>query len=44
MSLTWQTPVPPCAVLALTTVVAVLLGVPLAGKILMSSQPFASAA
>src|SRR5262249_1244843 len=35
----WHMAVPPCAVLALTSVVAVLLGVPFAGKILMSSQP-----
>ena len=44
MLLTWHAPLPPCAVLALTTVVAVELGVPLAGKILMSSHVFAPVA
>src|SRR5579884_3826652 len=40
MLLRWQAPVPPCAFCALTTVVALELAVPLAGKILTSSQPF----
>src|SRR5690348_14957083 len=38
--LRWQAPLPPWAVLALTTVMALELGVPLAGKILTSSHPF----
>ena len=40
MLLRWQAPDPPCAVLALTSVVAWVLGVALGGRILTSSQPF----